>query len=635
VVGAAAATLTLAFSAGSAAAIETTYRGQVQCVDRGELQPLAGAEVVLWRTGADPFPTHRVQSRTWTNDNGEFDLRSGRALHRHHITIALRDRRVTLRRGGGVRYKTWAGANDWAISRHVPLNDRRRILLGSYRLEVPDLAHPCAIWQAGRRALQDFRDVTAGGLPPIGDGSTPLFINGDAPTSSVPYANYTEIYWHENYPPHPAVPGTTLRASLDRTVFHEFGHVVRHGYDGGRSHWDGDNVSFVYARHHSYCSETNQGFAFNEGWSEFWANQFGACEGVRFDNWSVEGMVADELRRILGECFAGNRSEMLRVLRENPGTIHSVVEFREAAECEAPVAAGVAPLIETHDEPAIGPDVRADLAQTRVEELGVRVERLAARFKRARAQAQDLPRCVIRKCRRAVKLALTPEAVRGELRLTRLIRSDFRAFNDFSEQKEFDALDPLKWRDRMKARERSNRKRAARIAMQAIRKALKDARPLFKKDTSRSTKRLRKRLRRQIRILRRAPRRGLGVLQKLQRPRSEKVRRVKIEGLPPLPSGPPPLQESTLTLQCPTGGQVGAEHAFGGTLDPPYDSALVELHVTDPKGTTTVFETTAQKGEYGRTITFDAPGTWKVTARWDGNAYSQPDASDPCEVPVA
>lgn len=61
-----------------------------------------------------------------------------------------------------------------------------------------------------------------------------------------------------------------------KTAKHELAHIFRHCYDGNDAHFTSDVLGFRYSQSH-YCSKrTNSGFAFNEGWAEFWAAE---CHG--------------------------------------------------------------------------------------------------------------------------------------------------------------------------------------------------------------------------------------------------------------------------------------------------------------------------------------------------------------------
>jgi len=54
------------------------------------------------------------------------------------------------------------------------------------------------------------------------------------------------------------------------TIYHEFGHSIRHVADGDRAHWDGDVGAYAYGRVHDDNMLLDAGFAFNEGWAHYW-----------------------------------------------------------------------------------------------------------------------------------------------------------------------------------------------------------------------------------------------------------------------------------------------------------------------------------------------------------------------------
>ena len=71
------------------------------------------------------------------------------------------------------------------------------------------------------------------------------------------------------------IPRKTKSISYE-TAKHELAHRVRHSYDGNILHFGKDVIKYKYTQHHHCGKKTNQGFAFNEGWAEFWA---GTCTG--------------------------------------------------------------------------------------------------------------------------------------------------------------------------------------------------------------------------------------------------------------------------------------------------------------------------------------------------------------------
>lgn len=113
-----------------------------------------------------------------------------------------------------------------------------------------------------------------------------------------------------------------------QTAQHELAHTVRHTYDGGYSHFLFDVVRFGYTRNH-YCSKsTNLGFAFNEGWAEYWARDYcGTASGSK----KVEGNVASALWELQKRCGTSDHN-MWEVLRRNRRSIHSYYEYAEKHE---------------------------------------------------------------------------------------------------------------------------------------------------------------------------------------------------------------------------------------------------------------------------------------------------------------
>ena len=103
--------------------------------------------------------------------------------------------------------------------------------------------------------------------------------------------------------------------------------------DGSLNHLGADAIRFNYFRSHSCGSKTNEGFAFNEGWAEFWA---GSCKGPVYfgsspTDYTIEGNVANGLRQL--QATNGlNDFEMVDVLDGANGTIHSFQEYESALQ---------------------------------------------------------------------------------------------------------------------------------------------------------------------------------------------------------------------------------------------------------------------------------------------------------------
>ena len=77
---------------------------------------------------------------------------------------------------------------------------------------------------------------------------------------------------------------------------------------------------------HSCKKRTNYGFAFNEGWAEFWAE---SCLGYHSTDYKVEGNVASALDRLRRRCRS-SYGRMVNVLRRNRGRIHNYPQYAYA-----------------------------------------------------------------------------------------------------------------------------------------------------------------------------------------------------------------------------------------------------------------------------------------------------------------
>lgn len=128
------------------------------------------------------------------------------------------------------------------------------------------------------------------------------------------------------------------RESRINTILHEFGHTVRHAADGGMGHWNWDNFRWVYARNHDGSEVANEQYAFNEGWANYWECTSGifvqGCTyplpqdpGPTFLDWN-EKQVAKRLYELSQAPGVGHEG-MVEILRNNPGTIHSLIEFEQ------------------------------------------------------------------------------------------------------------------------------------------------------------------------------------------------------------------------------------------------------------------------------------------------------------------
>ena len=200
----------------------------------------------------------------------------------------------------------------------------------------------CAIWQGARTAYQEFK-TTVGSYSPPGDYSIVLYKGFLSPFSYLATTNWPDNYptgWFReppNFSPLATPPqGDKFHDYV--TNFHEFGHTVRHSLDGDQAHFLFDAATFTYARKHNHCNDPSQGyhendgFAFNEGWAEYWSRDTAECPNA-LTNANIEGTVAHDLDTLaqcpqLGATDDARRRNMLTVLWQGQNIIHSDADFR-------------------------------------------------------------------------------------------------------------------------------------------------------------------------------------------------------------------------------------------------------------------------------------------------------------------
>lgn len=193
--------------------------------------------------------------------------------------------------------------------------------LGTIELSSLD----CELWRLGRATLTDYHAVK-GASPPAGK----LRIQRWSEIRPATHAFYDYINiapdWLDTYP---------TAQGREETMFHEFGHSIRHVADGDEAHWNWDNFRWAYARVHRGDEIFNTQYAFNEGWANYWerarkhpATAFSNPWPSGFDHWN-ESAIGNRLFADSQLPGASDRV-MLEVLEQNPGTIHSLHEFELA-----------------------------------------------------------------------------------------------------------------------------------------------------------------------------------------------------------------------------------------------------------------------------------------------------------------
>jgi hypothetical protein len=186
----------------------------------------------------------------------------------------------------------------------------------------------CELWRLGADVLADYHDAV-GRTPPARQLRIKRW---SAVWGGTPYTYYDHIVLGTNY----GAAGTARDVGRRRgTMFHEFGHSIRHVADGSEAHWGWDNFRWAYARNHRGCETFNTQYAFNEGWASYWAAERGASgagtcsKPAAFVDWT-EDMIAGRLVTLARALSADPRvraRKMVEVLERNPRTIHSLRDF--------------------------------------------------------------------------------------------------------------------------------------------------------------------------------------------------------------------------------------------------------------------------------------------------------------------
>jgi len=186
----------------------------------------------------------------------------------------------------------------------------------------------CEIWRLGTELLVDYHQ-TVGRMPPAKQLRLKRWTGV---WNGTPYTYYDYIVLSTNFGTADVYRDLGTRRG---TLFHEFGHSIRHVADGDEGHWTWDNFRWAYARSHNGCETFNTQYAFNEGWAEFWAIERntrsvrGCGEEPAFVDWT-ELMIAERLVALSHALSADPKvraSKMIQVLERNPGAIHSLREF--------------------------------------------------------------------------------------------------------------------------------------------------------------------------------------------------------------------------------------------------------------------------------------------------------------------
>ncbi len=388
----------------------TAYRGAFKCASDG--QPLAGARVELWQTHVrwlpEVPPNFRHRNTMRANENGAWGFTVGGDESNWRIRLVLV--------GEHARVQDWPWPWNWFTDtlrsqNNVPLRDFGTQVVSGYQ---------CGLYTGFSQAGREYqRDV--GSPPPQGV----TVVRAGAPTAGVPFTLYDEVWWPSGKP--------AIQDGIS-VPKHEFAHVVRHLFDGSPGHFFGDVAYYWYLRNHSAssCEATNSGFAFNEGWAEYWSGQvFNRCESNP-NTGTIERNVAAMLKELQDSCQL-TRGRMVAVLRDNPERIHSIDEFAKALNCTPPRP--IKKLGRTKPRKPLGAllkERRALLGEGRrlVSALGRSVTRLGRETAGARRLARRAVPCPRRPCEALLERRLRPVLLGGQLAQARLVKKQFAFLAD-------------------------------------------------------------------------------------------------------------------------------------------------------------------------------------------------------------
>jgi hypothetical protein len=389
-------------SAPASHAATTLYRGAFHCSDG---RPLAGVRVELWQQHVRWLPkvppNIELRNVARADDNGGWAFRVSGDETNWFLRVVL------VGEHAAVRDFPWPW--NWFSETLRSQNDRP---LRDYGTQVV-AGYGCAVWNGFSDAGREYREQV-GAAPPQGV----TVVRAGAPTSGVPFTFYDEVWWPSDY----AVYKQREGGRQTSTAMHEFAHAVRHVLDGGFAHFVFDSTYYWYLRNHSAssCERTNSGFAFNEGWAEYWAGEVMQLCADRTTG-LIERNVAAMLNSLQGSCQGASRprqltrGEMVQVLMRND-EIHSIDEFSRELNCRpflrlrpARPARPIGELV--RERRAVFVEGRRFVARLRTTVTRLRRETSAAK----RLAAQPPPPCPVKPCGDHLERDLLPVLLAGQL----------------------------------------------------------------------------------------------------------------------------------------------------------------------------------------------------------------------------
>jgi hypothetical protein len=311
--------------------------------------------------------------------------------------------------GPYARVQDWPFPWNWYT--HT-LRSQNNTPLRDYGMQVVN-GYQCGLYTGMDAAGRDYQAETGLGPP---QGVTA--VRAGAPTAGTPFTLYDEVWWPS---------GKAAIAKNGTSVpKHEFAHVFRHIFDGPMGHFLTDAVNYEYPQTHSgsSCVRTNSGFAFNEGWAEYWAGSLdpgGLCPGDP-NTGTIERNVAWMLQNVQNSCKI-SRGRMAQVHREH--RMHTIDEFTRALNCKPPsfIKALGKPKKRTREAVLIK-QRRGMLAEGRkiIRRMGKPVPKLKKELGVAKRLARVHVNCPKEPCDARIERGVRPLLLQGQINQARVLR---------------------------------------------------------------------------------------------------------------------------------------------------------------------------------------------------------------------
>jgi hypothetical protein len=411
-------------------------RGAWFCQDVGNhIFPLQHAVVEFFRYRSDWYDDK--VGEVVTNDDGTYSIdlwagRQGDYYSRIHL-----DDHLGAHLNGSWDLNFWSTDSEH-LSNQKPLLDFGSLVISrAGGMETPK----CSIWNGAHQAHEEYkRTVPPPNPQPVPDYSIIIWEGFRAPYSSLASTN-----WPDAYSPSITPGYTQFDDFRDFMVnFHEFGHTIRQSVDGDYTHFVNDASLYTYARFHGYCDLMgyvgNAGFAFNEGWAEYWSTQTNGCPYIDDPtNMNVEGDVAKDLGQ-LAQCNGVGRLGMMSVLiRAGNNKIHGDPEFRKYyqqyyPQCPFPLPLNSGGCTMASGDTTFGPartvvmSTKEQLAklQQMLADQSSATSRLQAQYATAEINAKS-PGVCDTTCEGVARRLALPSALAGKIQLSRLLEGQLQA----------------------------------------------------------------------------------------------------------------------------------------------------------------------------------------------------------------